>query len=143
TFRIDPKHDRSRWFLAWLLTTCPEPKFRNPQRALAAARKAVELAPQQAPTWQGLGMAHYRLGGWKARVEGPEESRALQQNPKAGHPAQGFFLAMARWQLGQKDEARKWFDRAVRWMDQQDPRDEELRRFRAEAVELLGIKSGQ
>ena len=27
-----------------------------------------------------------------------------------------FFLAMAHWRLGDKDEARMWFDRAVEWM---------------------------
>ena len=28
-----------------------------------------------------------------------------------------FFLAMAHRRLGDRDEARMWFDRAVQWMD--------------------------
>ena len=50
-----------------------------------------------------------------------------------------FFLAMAHWQLGAKDKAHEWYDPAVRWMDKNQPTDEELRRFRAEAAELLGL----
>jgi len=51
-----------------------------------------------------------------------------------------FVLAMAHWQLGHKKEARQWYDKAVQWMDMNKPQDEELRRFRAEAALLLGIK---
>ena len=43
-----------------------------------------------------------------------------------------FFLAAARWQLGEKDKARHWFDRAVEWMEKNQPNNEELRRIRAE-----------
>jgi hypothetical protein len=53
-----------------------------------------------------------------------------------------FFLAMAHWQLGEKDEARKYYDKAVAWMDKNKPDDEELRRFRAEAAALLGVPDG-
>jgi hypothetical protein len=48
---------------------------------------------------------------------------------------------MAHWQLGHKTEARQWYDRAVRWMEENHPyNDDELRRFRAEAEELLQIE---
>ena len=58
---------------------------------------------------------------------------------KRGDATDWFFLAMAHWQLGDKDEARKWYDKAVEWMDKNQPKNEELLRFRAEAAELLGI----
>lgn len=48
---------------------------------------------------------------------------------------------MAHWQLGEKDKAREWYDKAVQWMDKNKPQDEELKRFRSEAEELLGIKT--
>jgi hypothetical protein len=51
-----------------------------------------------------------------------------------------FFLAMAHAKLGQKDQARRWYDRGRRWAEKNLPHDEELRRFRAEAEELLGRK---
>ena len=63
----------------------------------------------------------------------------LQQTPRGGDSAQWFCLAMAHWQLDNKDEARKWYDRAVAWMDKNQPNDEELSRFRTEAAELLKI----
>jgi hypothetical protein len=46
---------------------------------------------------------------------------------------------MAQCHLGNKDEARQWYDRAVQWMEKNNPQDEELRRFRTEAAELLAI----
>ena len=50
-----------------------------------------------------------------------------------------FFLAMAYWQLGEKDKARLTYEDAVQWMDQNQPDNDYQRRFRAEAAELLGI----
>jgi hypothetical protein len=58
---------------------------------------------------------------------------------KGGDSHDWFFLAMTHWQLGAKDKARAWYDRAVQWMDKNQPDNEELRRFRAEAAELLGL----
>jgi hypothetical protein len=52
----------------------------------------------------------------------------------------GFFLAMAHWQLGHKTEAREWYDQAVQWMKKYKPIDEELRHFRTEAAELFQVK---
>ena len=50
-----------------------------------------------------------------------------------------FFVAMAKHKLGQKD-AREWYDKAVVWMDKHRADDKELKRFRAEAEEVLGVK---
>ena len=47
---------------------------------------------------------------------------------------------MAHHQLGNKSEARTWYDTAVALMDKNKPKDEELARFRTEAEELLGVK---
>jgi hypothetical protein len=58
---------------------------------------------------------------------------------KGGDSSDWFFLAMAYWQLGRRDEARLWYDRAVQWMDKHVPNHRELRRFRAEAAALLGL----
>jgi hypothetical protein len=52
----------------------------------------------------------------------------------------GFFLAMAQWQLGHKDEARQLYDQAVQWMQKyHNPPGDEVRRFRAEAAKLLRV----
>jgi hypothetical protein len=123
--------------LAWRLATDRDAKIRDPERAVALAKKAVELAPDVATYWNTLGAAHYRAGNWKDAVAALDKSMELRNG---GDSFDWFFLAMAHWQLGHKEEARKWFDKAVERMEKNRPSDEELRRFRAEAAELLGVK---
>ena len=72
-----------------------------------------------------------------------ESLGALQKSNdlrKGGDSSNWFFLAMAHWHLGEKDEAGKWYDRGVQWMEKNQPKNEELRRFRVEAAGLLGIE---
>jgi len=45
---------------------------------------------------------------------------------------------MAHWQLGEKDSAREWFNKSVAWMEKGKNLHPDLKRFRAEAAELLG-----
>jgi tetratricopeptide (TPR) repeat protein len=54
-------------------------------------------------------------------------------------PGFGFMMAMARWKLGQKEDARRWYDKAVERIDKSKPEDETLRRFHEEAAATLGI----
>jgi tetratricopeptide (TPR) repeat protein len=122
--------------LAWLLATCPDSKFREPRQAVEAAKKALELRPNEGNHWNTLGVARYRAGDCKAAIAALERSMQLR---KGGDSSDWFFLAMAHWQLGDKDQARKWYDQAVRWTEKNRPNDEELRRFRTEAAGLLGV----
>jgi hypothetical protein len=46
---------------------------------------------------------------------------------------------MARWQLGDKEEARQWFDKGAQWMDAHNANSETMVRFRNEAAELLDV----
>ncbi|HEY3393267.1 MAG TPA: hypothetical protein VGK58_11210, partial [Lacipirellulaceae bacterium] len=50
-----------------------------------------------------------------------------------------FVLALAHWQLGHQQQARKWYVQAVEWMEKNNPDREDLQHLRAEAAELLGI----
>jgi hypothetical protein len=79
-----------------------------------------------------------RAGEWKAAVGTLKKSMELR---KGGNSEDFFFLAMAHWQLGEKDQARRWYDRAVQWMDKNDPKNDDLRRFRKEAAELLSAET--
>ena len=123
---------------AWLLATAPNAKVRNPPEAVKLAKKAVEFGPENADYWNTLGAAQYRAGAWQEAVLALQKSMDLGQG---GNAFDWLFLGMAHWQLGQKEEARKQYDRAVRWAEKNESQDEELRRFRAEATELLGIKN--
>ena len=49
-------------------------------------------------------------------------------------------IAMIHGRLGEKEQARKWYDQAVQWMEKNDPDDGGLKSMRAEAAELLGVK---
>jgi hypothetical protein len=69
-------------------------------------------------------------------VESLTKSLALGDS---GVAYNGFFLAMAHWQLGHPDESRDWYDKAVRWMTDNKSTDNELLRFQAEAEQTLGI----
>jgi hypothetical protein len=60
---------------------------------------------------------------------------------KGGDGNDWFFLAMAHWRLGDKPQARSWYGKAVSWMEKNQPRNEELMRFRAEAAALLGVNA--
>jgi serine/threonine protein kinase/WD40 repeat protein/Tfp pilus assembly protein PilF len=123
--------------MAWLLATCPEPKIRNASRAVELAKAAVDLAPQQGEYWNTLGVAHYRAGDWPAAVTALNKSGEIRA---VSDSFDMFFLAMAHWQQGSHDEARKLYDQAVAWMNQNQPENKELLRFRAEAEALLGVK---
>jgi tetratricopeptide (TPR) repeat protein len=134
---LDPNNARALNTLAWLFATCANPRFRDAGKAVRFAQKAVELAPANGSFWNTLGAAHYRAGEWKLAVEALNKSIGLR---KVGNSYVWFFLAMAHWQLGQKEKAHKWFDRGVQWMEKNAPQNEELRRFRAEATQLLEVR---
>jgi tetratricopeptide (TPR) repeat protein len=113
-------------------------KDRNPERALLLAEKAIEFDPKPSRALSNLGFARYRLGHWPASIEVLRKSCQLAPDGN-GDAFQWFLLAMAHWQIDQKDEARSWFDKANEWMQFNQSDDDHLRRVHAEAAELLGI----
>ena len=50
---------------------------------------------------------------------------------KGGDSNDWFFLAMASWQMGYREEARRWYQQAADWMEKHASQDAELLRFRA------------
>jgi serine/threonine protein kinase len=167
---VFPNHDEFMVFgaavfnhHAWILANSPDDRYRDPKRAVELAKKAVELTPKAALHWNGmmkqhltslwwirdiepklgaysstLGAAQYRAGDWKAAVEALTKSNELLAEQVPGSSA--FFLAMAHWQLGKKEEARNWYNNAVKWMEMNQPKNEELGRFRQEAESVLELK---
>ena len=93
------------------------------------------MAPNNAAFWNTLGVADYRAGQWKDAVEALEKSLQLQKD----NAWDLFFLAMAHWQLGEREAARDDYRKGVAWMEEQKCEDAALVGFRAEAAELLGI----
>jgi tetratricopeptide (TPR) repeat protein len=126
--------------VAWSFVTSPDPESRNQAWAVELAAKAVELAPKQGAYWNTLALAKYRAGEWKAALASLEKSMELR---KGGDAFDWFILAMAHWKLDLKDDARKWYDKGALGMEKNKSGNNDLRRFRAEAEELLKIENRQ
>jgi Tfp pilus assembly protein PilF len=132
--QTDPTHVEARNALAWLLLTGPA-ALRNPQEALPHARKALELAPEDAHCLNTLGVALYRADKAAEAVPVLEKSLAAGQGRSDGFDL--FFLAMCHAKLGDAARAKECFDRAVKWRETRKDLPpqcaEELKAFRAEA----------
>lgn len=121
--------------LAWFLATCPDPRLRRPQQAIALAEDAVGQRPV-GYLWTDLGVAHYRAGNWNEALKALATAAEM---PSYRRTANSFFLAMTYRQLENTDDASKWYFRAVDAFQTEQPNNEQLRRFRAEAAALLGV----
>jgi tetratricopeptide (TPR) repeat protein len=122
---------------AWRLVSDPPLAAVRPSWALRMAERAVRLDPQAAHVWNTLGVARCRTGDWGAAIEALEKAEGLA--PAKDFALNAFFLAMAHWQKGERDEARSWYDKAVSWTETNRKQDEKLRRFRSEAAALLRL----
>ncbi len=133
--RIDPAHATAHNNLAWALALSPKRSQHDYDESLVHARKAVDLAPKNEGNFNTLALAEYRSGRWDESLKAGKRSMELG----GGGIAYDWFLqAMAHCQKGDKGEARKWFDKAVAWTKEKDPKNAELRQFWAEAADLLG-----
>jgi serine/threonine protein kinase len=132
-----PDNPRHQNYLAWFLVTCPAVQFRDGERAVAAARRALQRAPTSVSYWRNLGIAQYRAGKWQDAREALAKAMELGGG---GDSRDWFFLAMSHWHQGDRAQARKWYEQARQWMEKSLPQDAWLRRFRAEAEEVLKMK---
>ena len=138
---MDPNNAVAHNNLAWLLVTRPGPSLYDPAQAVALAKKAIALAPRTDPSCHTglylntLGVAYARLGDWKAARAALEEAMRLRAG---GDPNDWLFLAMACWHQGDREQARRWYERSVAWVEQNKVRDPFLEQFRREADALLG-----
>ena len=78
--KLKPDFAAAQNNLAWLYATCDDPKFRNPQQALALARRAVELSHWKEATFiDTLAEAFYANGKYAEAVE--TQTKALALDP--------------------------------------------------------------
>ncbi|NIM70661.1 MAG: hypothetical protein GTO48_09480, partial [Xanthomonadales bacterium] len=71
--------------LAWLLATCPEPRYRNGPRALRLARQACEAtAHKSPPLLDSLAAAYAETGQFDQAVATTRQAlEIVRSNPKA------------------------------------------------------------
>jgi len=124
-------------------------------KAIADCTEAIRLDPKLANPHAHRGWAYMNKGeydkaiadcneairlvqaGAEAHLEEPHEIRSALEAEVA------MVLAEVHWRLAHKDLARRWYDKAVVWMDKNKAEAERLRRIRAEAAKLLGISEKQ
>jgi tetratricopeptide (TPR) repeat protein len=131
---------KPRTDLYWELVPFPDPQFLDPRQILDFAKRSS--------SWQMYGIAAYRLGDYKDAIAKLEKS--LEGGTDITKVSAWFFLAMANERLGEHEKARSWYAKAIQVMDKPSPGWStidyrrliyaDLRRFRAEAAALLGIK---
>lgn len=126
--------------LAWLLANSPILEQRDAKLAITLARQASTKFPMERTYWNTLGAALLRNRDGRAAIAAFKQSMI---HGNGGDSYDFFFLAMAYWQVGEKDQARECYDRGIRWMEQHCPQNEELLRFNVEAAKLLGVSESQ
>jgi len=104
-FPDEPRHQNH---LCGVLMLCPAPQYRDPERAMTAIRKMMQLNGNWAG-WKNLAFAQVRAGRHEEALQSYATYREKQ-------PAEGDVLfgeAFAQWHLGRFDEAMKSYDLAI------------------------------
>ncbi|MFO0907559.1 MAG: protein kinase [Isosphaeraceae bacterium] len=135
---LSPDHDVALNNLAWVLSTRPGAAPFDPVQAVALAERAVDSAPKAGMLWNTLGVAHFRAGN---RAKAEHAFRRSMELRNGGDPNDWLFLAMCRWEAGDRPEARELFDKSQGWMARNptDARDPDLQSFLREAASRLGL----
>jgi serine/threonine protein kinase/cytochrome c-type biogenesis protein CcmH/NrfG len=120
--------------IAELLTTGADPNSRNPQVAVRAASRVVEINPQYVNANALLGMAQYRAGEYAAAREVFSRRIAQVQRPYEVR----FYNLMAQTKLGNAVDPQKKFATAVLLAEKNLASDESVRRLAAEAADVVG-----
>ena len=120
--------------VAWRIVIHTDVTADDAVRAVKFAKKAVEFAPDSGAFVNTLGVAQCRAGQYAEAVDSLKKAVELHDG---GNSSDFFFLAIAHWHLGNKDEARRWHKKAVEWMAEHDSSNHELLGFRTEVNQLL------
>jgi tetratricopeptide (TPR) repeat protein len=115
----------------------PHSVFSNSGEAIRFAELAVEADPDVADYWTTLGMAKYKAEDFFGATEAIEKGISIRGEPNG---IDAFVFAISKWQLGNQDEARKWYHQAVGWTESYKPSDDQLHALRTEAAKLMQIE---
>jgi WD40 repeat protein/tetratricopeptide (TPR) repeat protein len=102
--------------LAFEIIASPNPLNRERRLALELAKQATRQAPGEAMHWSTLGAAYYWKGDWQAAIQALEEAEKRASGKYLGFNA--YFRALCYRQLGDPAKARDYYDRAVRWYEE-------------------------
>jgi serine/threonine protein kinase/Flp pilus assembly protein TadD len=110
------KDPRLAYLVARICALAPD-AVPDPTRLVQMAEKAARAQP--APHYlHTLGLAQYRAGQFDSAIG--QLHKSVNGNWRA-NAANWLVLAMAHHRLGHAEEARHWFDKAARWLDNTGP----------------------
>lgn len=132
-----PKTARFANGAAWLLATGPVAELRDLSRAKTLAEQATTLAPLNDFCWRTMGAVQLEAMDNMAAQSSLKKAYELRPSDVG---VSVFLLAIAEWQLGNKDAARERFESASSWTAANKPGDDELARIRKRAADTLGVK---
>jgi predicted Zn-dependent protease len=102
------------------------------------AERSLKDEPKSTRLWVTLGVARYQQGKWQAAISALDTG--LRQNaPDTGRGT--FYLAMTYARQGDGDRARRFYEEAVKWMNNHQPRNPDLIRLRVEAEAALKMSN--
>jgi tetratricopeptide (TPR) repeat protein len=144
--RFQPDNSLNYNDLAWLLATCADSRVRDPEQAVASAKRAVQLAPQVGTYSNTLGIALYRAGQFAEAI--PALERSLRDAKGQTDAYDLFFLAMCHHRLGDPAKANECRERAAAWFQKHKGEltavpTRELTDFQSECDSVLGQPPGQ
>jgi WD40 repeat protein len=100
--------------LAWIFALGPVPSA-DLVRPIQWSEKTVANNPRAYQNFNTLGALLYRAGRYEDSIRRLKEAIGVQGQGGTVHD--WLFLAMAYHRLGKPDDARKWLDHAVEWID--------------------------
>jgi tetratricopeptide (TPR) repeat protein len=113
-------------------------------RAAGLGKEFTEAIPAIEGT---LGVALFRAGEWQGAADALGKSIQKRDNQKLSGAdvvdwiTDQFYLAMAFWQMGRQEDARQWYERAIRKAVAMKSDDARLRRLALEASALIGLEN--
>ena len=78
SLKLDSQSPDAYRSLAWLMATCPDPRFRDPEQALSAAQRAARLSPPgDCFVLDALAAAHANAGQFDQAVRYQKEAASI------------------------------------------------------------------
>jgi serine/threonine protein kinase/cytochrome c-type biogenesis protein CcmH/NrfG len=127
--------------LSWVLATCLAKQFRDPPRAVALAKRVLQMSAKNPDLWNVLGEAQIGTGDYEAAIESFTTARQLAGLELPTHVR--MALALAYWHSGEQQRGRQLYDQIVQELETKPSGvwyTVEFRVLRADVEEAMGIK---
>ena len=115
---VEDPNEKARTYydLGWRLTHAPQQRV-DPNIVVKLHHRAQVLNPKNQFVQGMLGIAYYRADQWQQAInaiQSAEDALSAKQPTEKDYFA--FFLAMAYWQTGDREQAQAWYRRGVAFM---------------------------